>query len=274
MDAKVSGERVSNTHWLLAFFSHPLVGMIGALASVIGIPLAIYFYYQSSTQPELVCYVNPARAQVVKQGAASRLTVSFDGQPISTDVTAAQIAVWNRGRKAVRPETILDPFVIRTEPSVPILEATIRKTTRDVIALKIDRTRLAKGEVPLSWAILEQDDAGVIQLVYAAGTDTKIQCQGVIEGQRAIRELKYGGKIQTAAEQIQGEHRTRLLLVVNLILLPLVSIVAFWFAYRAGRPSPSRPFLYFYLALIGLGVVLSIYVITVSSIPTPPLGFD
>jgi hypothetical protein len=269
----VTGEPDSR-NWLLAFFSHPVVGIIGSLASVIGIPLAIYFYFQSSSQPELVCYVNPARAEVVKQGAASRLTVSFDGQPIGTDVTAAQVAVWNRGRRAVRPETILEPFVIRTEPSVPILEATIRKTSRDVIALKIDRTRLAKGEVPLSWAILEQDDAGIIQLVYAAGADTKIQCQGVIEGQRAVRELKYGGKIRTAAEQIQGERRFTFVLVINMIVGIVVMVIGLGLAYRAGLPSPPRPLGYLAFLICGFVTVFSIYLIIVSSVPVPPVGFD
>src|SRR5262249_35009423 len=106
----------SQTTWstrLLRFFSHPLVGVIGSLASVVSIPLAFYFYFHGSGEPELVYYVNPARAAVVNQGAASRLTVSFDGHPLSADVTATQVAIWNRSRLSIRPSAVLEPLVIR-----------------------------------------------------------------------------------------------------------------------------------------------------------------
>ena len=100
-----------NTFW--SFFKHPAVGILGSLAGIIGIPLAIYFYTQTALYPDLVYYVNPARAAVVQQGAASHLTVSIDGQQITTDVSAAQVAIWNRGKQAIRHESVLEPIVIR-----------------------------------------------------------------------------------------------------------------------------------------------------------------
>ena len=119
---------------LIRFFKHPAVGFVGMLVGIIGVLLSIYFYYETLRSPDLVYYINPARAAVIKQGAASRLTVSDDGQPISTDVTATQVAVWNRGKQAIRQASVLDPIVIRTEPSVPILEATIERRPEKLLS--------------------------------------------------------------------------------------------------------------------------------------------
>ena len=81
--------------------------MVGTAASILGLLLAVYFYFGNVSYPELVYIVNPVRTIVVKQGTASRLGVIFDGQPLTQDVTAAQVALWNRGRQAIRRAAIL-----------------------------------------------------------------------------------------------------------------------------------------------------------------------
>ena len=169
-----------------AFFSNFLVGIVGTAASIVGVFLAVYFYFGSVSYPELVYFVNPVHTIVVKQGTASRLGVVFDGHPLTQDVTASQVAIWNRGHQVIRRAAILQAVTITTEPRVPILEATIRKTSRDVVGFDLGRTRFAEGEVPVSWNILEEGDGGVVQLVYAGDVGIQIRCRGVIEGQRAV----------------------------------------------------------------------------------------
>src|ERR1700682_4028884 len=122
-----SQDEVARPQGLFSFFAHPWVGIIGSVASILGALLAIYFYLHSVSRPELVYYANPVRTVVVKQGTASRLSVSFDAPLVTQDVTAVQVAIWNRGRQAIKREAVLEPIVIRTEPRVTILEATIRR---------------------------------------------------------------------------------------------------------------------------------------------------
>ena len=43
------------------FFANPLVGVLGTIASIIGLFLACYFYFQSKEEPDLVYYVIPLR---------------------------------------------------------------------------------------------------------------------------------------------------------------------------------------------------------------------
>jgi len=172
------------------FFSNPWVGFIGTVASVLGVLLAAYFFLEGKENHQLTYYVNPSKAIVVKSGQASNLAVSFNGKIINTDITAAQIILWNQGKLSIKTDDILKPIVIYTENNVPILEATIRKSSRDVTQLSLNTEEIQKGLLTVSWSILEQNDGGIIQLIYAGGPEVNIYARGVIEGQREIIQLK------------------------------------------------------------------------------------
>ena len=106
------------------------MGLIGSAASVIGLPLTIVLSYLCRERPALTYFVNPAKAAVVRTDQTSRLAVQFDGAPLSGNVTAAQVAFWNAGKKPIRADSVLRPMVLRTK-GCRILEANVRKTTRE-----------------------------------------------------------------------------------------------------------------------------------------------
>lgn len=253
----------------MRFFSNPVVGLISTLASIVGVPLAVYFYVEGTKFRELVYYVNPAQAIVIKTGEASRLRVSIGERELKSDVTTAQIAVWNRGNESVKPGDVLAPLTIRTSPAVPILEATVRKKSRDVVDLTLDQKHLEEGAVGLSWNILEQGDGGVIQVVYAGGPDTtKITVNGVIEGEHQIRQLQYSGTIMPVAEQIRNQHR----LGYVGWFMGVTGLFVFCFAIFLWREDGFRSSLLMLVpSLITLGT--GIYLILQSRIPEPPFGF-
>src|SRR5205807_7416538 len=73
------------------FFSRPLVGILGSVASIISVPLAILFYVQSVTKRDIVYAVYPLRTYLARAERPSDLRVEFKGQPISSsDVIAVQ----------------------------------------------------------------------------------------------------------------------------------------------------------------------------------------
>jgi hypothetical protein len=261
-----------------AFFSNPWVGIAGTAASIIGVPLAVYFYLQSVSYPDLVYLVNPVRTVVVKQGTASRLGVTFDGRPLTQDVTASQVAIWNRGRQAIRRAAILQAVTIATEPKAAILEATIRKTTRDVVGFDLDRTRLADGEVSVAWNILEDGDGGVVQLVYASGVDTQIRCRGVIEGQRAVRELSLPWHtIESPESQLRSLRWLRYIFVA--LALPMLYMFVWtlinWqteIGSLHGRARLVELVVSVAVPVVGLGLIL--YWLLARGVPTPPFGFQ
>jgi hypothetical protein len=261
-------------------FSNPRIAFAGSLAGILGIPLAIYFYVEGISRPDIVYYTNPVRTIVVQQGTASKLAVSYEGHPLTQDVTAVQIAIWNRGRQAVRKEAVLQPLVIKTNPKVPILEATVKQRTRDVVGLTVDESRIAQGEASVSWKILEQSDGGVIQLVYAGSPDVKIECDVAVEGQRAIHELTYGERIKSPAEQLQEQNGSRTFKLVMTLLTVFVLIIGFWlFRHQDRKPElqslKSDPLFWVILFFGPVGmVVILVYVFLMRPALSPPFGFQ
>lgn len=185
-----------------------VITFIAALASIIAIPLSVYLFTLTQSYPQLTYYVYPIRAAVLQTGQASKLAATFDNQPVQSDITVAQVAVWNEGRRAVKRTDILKPLVISTEGNVPILEATLTKITRDVTQLSLNTDELQRGRVTVNWSILEQNDGGFIQLIYAGNPQVRIQAEGVVEGQPKINFLEFTGTIKSAAEQYESERRS------------------------------------------------------------------
>lgn len=165
------------------------LSLVASLCSIVSVPLAVYFYAQGREAPRLKYVVNPAKAVVVSAAQASALEVKIAGREVKGDVTAAQVAIWNGGKKAIRRENVLQSVVLATENEVPILEASIRKTSRDICEVALDSSKCAEGKLGISWKILEQDDGAVVQVIYGGPQKTGIAISGVVEQQKEIEIL-------------------------------------------------------------------------------------
>ena len=180
----------TNGNRIIQRLSNPYLGAIGTLASVIGIPLAIYLYIQSIEKPQLTVFFNPVRAQIYRADQTSRLQISHNGQLIESDISAVQVAVWNNGKKSIRNVNILEPIIIYTKSNVPILEASIRTQSRSVVKISLDQSNISRGKLGVTWDILEQSDGGVIQIIYGGSPDMDFGIAGVIEGQKSLQEYQ------------------------------------------------------------------------------------
>jgi hypothetical protein len=174
---------------ILQFFRNPVVGIVGSVASIASVPLAVYFFAASHRARDLEYFVQPAKAVVVKAGQTSRLQVTLDGVPVGKDVTAVQVAFWNHGSESIRPEQMLQPLVIRTTGKSRVLEARLRKTSREVSGIALDLSALSDGEVRVSWRILEHNDGGIVQLIYFSDNNTEVTATATVEGQGTIGSL-------------------------------------------------------------------------------------
>lgn len=157
---------------------------IAAWSSIIGLPLAIYFYVQTLASRDLQFYINPARAVVAKADSTSRLTLAIDGTPVDQDLSAVQIQFWNEGKIPIRMDSMLKPLRIKTVGNAPIIEAVVRKRSRDVTGIAIDSSAAAaKGEITLSWTILEKGDGAIVQVIFLGDLSTEISATATVEGQ-------------------------------------------------------------------------------------------
>ena len=176
-----------STNRVKRFFSNPVFGVVGSISGVIGIILFIV----SRTSPDLVYYVDPTRATVVRVNQSSRLHIELDGEAIERNVTAAQIIIWNDGKESIRGKNILSPFIIKTGPHNPIIEADIQKVTREVIGLRLDKSKIGEGQLGVDWTILEQGDGAILQLIYFGDAQTSITASAIVEQQGDVRGVEY-----------------------------------------------------------------------------------
>lgn len=263
---------------LLEFFSRPVVVIAASIASIVAIPLSVYFFLASRETPELTYFVHPAKAAVVRTGQTSRLSVQFDGQDLTSDVTATQIAFWNAGRRPIRGSAILSPLVIRTGNKARILEARLQKASRDVVGLTVDSSRLSSGEVEIRWSILEQNDGGVLQIVYAGDEKVEIQAHAILEGQREVVRLDYGRQLSTPGEEYTRSQGWQGQVLANVVVTGGVSMTGMmiWLISRrrkTGQAVAARPMDWVVLTygplLIGLGLLM----LLLNRPPGPPFGF-
>jgi len=215
---------------LSSLLSHPIVvifTIIGLILTFTSFALSIYFYYAAKEYPQLTYYPHPVKATLVRAGEASRLITSFDNKPVETNITVAQIAIWNQGKRPIKKDQVLEPVAIFTENNTPILEATIRKSSREVTQLTLNTDDLQNGRVTVLWNILEQNDGGVIQLIYAGNADVSISADGILEGQSNLERLEFAGRIKSPYEQYEsGRWEYRSLGYLCLILSGLLILGA------------------------------------------------
>jgi len=271
------GPSDSTSGSLIRFFSNPVVGVAGAVASVIGVVLAVYFFVAAKEAPRLTYLVHPVRSLIVSAHQSSQLSVEFRGQRIGGDVAAAQVAFWNGGSRSIRPENVLRPFVIKVGGAVPILEARIRRKSRKVVDLELDTARLQHGEVGVTWNILERNDGGVVQLLFAGAVDAPITAEAVIEGQPTVRALGFTERIRSPAEQYVSARRgSRILGFLSLGMGGLLLVLAV-VEFRMRREYLSRqrllwsPLGVFVPPFVVVGV--GIYFLFCYQVPVPPFGF-
>lgn len=197
----MQNSKSTTTNSLLRVFKKPAVGIAGSIASIIALGFAVHLYIDSRTTRDLVYFVHPERAAVVRAEQTSRLQIELDGEVVRRDVTAVQVAFWNEGEDAIRSQNLLSPFIISTGPRHPILEAGVRKLSRGVIGISLDKSGIHEGRLRIDWTILEQKDGATLQIVYLGDVNVPVKASATVEGQGEVRALEYDGRIQTAQEQ-------------------------------------------------------------------------
>lgn len=260
-------EQTGKQNTLKVFFSHPLVGILGSVASIIGFGISIYFYLATKEAPELTYFIHPVKAAVVRAGQASNITVQLEGKNFVGDVTAAQIAIWNAGKKPIRAANILRPLVIRTSGKAKILEARLKKATRDVVGLTLDTSRLAAGEVEIKWDILEQNDGGVVQLIYCGDEKSRIEASAIVEGQPEIALLKERDYSNPSEEYTRQRYSGK----ASAYILFVYFIVILSCRLKKGAASirAEKLMLIFSVSMLAVSCLVIFY----GAVSGPPFGF-
>ena len=179
-----ASEKPQGTSFLAWLNDHVFTKTLLAILTIVGFILSIYFYKANIAKPELTYYISSTRTAIVQSGKLDNLTLSYFGNNITTDLSSAEIQIWNAGKQPITKEDIRKPVALRTQHGEPIYKTTIT-TTRDVVTLDlINNANHPAGVIPLNWNILEQNDGIKLQIIYGGGVDVPITVDGVIKGQQ------------------------------------------------------------------------------------------
>lgn len=234
--------------WLLRPWTVAAVGWASFLVTTAALLYSVYW----RDHPELTYLVATTRARIVVAGQVSALHV-FYGQgesirTITTDVTAAQVALWNNGRQAVESSDVLDPLRFVTEPSVRILEVRWARRARKVCRLDIDdplatpttddgpmyflsgQSPAARGELPIRFRILEPQDGGVLQIIYAGPSEVSIRLAGTFKGQPEVR-----APWQPTVHSTRGSLIMEAVFLLGFEALLVATLVKQWRFWRSKR---------------------------------------
>ena len=133
--------------------SSPLFTFTGWACTVIG----LIAFFVTQEKRDLTFAVNPVRTALVQSGQTTQLKVSYLGKEIPGDITACQIALWNSGKQAIKKSEILEPITLSLT-NVQIMEAILRRASRNVTGIILDGSQIQSGRIAISWNILEKDD--------------------------------------------------------------------------------------------------------------------
>lgn len=272
---------------VLRFLTHPVWSIVATLASLVAIPLAVILYIEAKEERDLVYIVHPIRTVVARGERPGDLKIEFMGQPLTNvDVVALQLALWNNGSLNIRPSNVLHPIEVQLIPPGQILEATITKTSRDIMGFTLsnDREYLRQGRIPISWEILEKGDGVVLQIIYAGPPDTNAKVTGVIEGQASPRRIAPSVR----KESLKGSNKEFGQLRQNplglLLMMLIITVLSGFFALggigmlQEAKKARKRWFYYVgpsimvivgvAMLILGLGKIFSDWLQ-----PMPPPGF-
>jgi len=267
--------RAGSENMIVKFFSKPAVGIIGSLASIIGLLLAIYFYTSAKSHRELSYYVHPAKAIIAKTDEFSRLSVLVDGKPTKQNITAVQFAFWNEGKEPIRPENVLKPLTVKLSGSTPIVDALIRKKSRDVINIDLDKEKIDKGILRINWNLLEENDGGIIQIIFLGNIQTSIVAKGIIEGQGDINKVEYKGKLRSSAEQYEYlcQQNKRAAYTIGSLVLFLYMLTALLLFLKKKKGQLKKMDFIFFIGPLVLFTFVTVWIFLRSIPPGPPFGF-
>jgi hypothetical protein len=248
---------------------HPLGVALSWIITGISISMAFYFYAGTRNFPQLSYTIKPVRGIVVRAERSSNMTVRYNDKIVTTDITAAQVVLWNEGQRPIKKAEVRKPIVIFTENNAPILEASIKKSSREITKLALDEDDIPNGRVNVTWDILEQNDGGTIQIVYEGKPDLNIFVDGVVEGQKQITRIEapegaiYRKEFDRTSRKAFEAYETFLLIMLTLSA-PLIYI-----ASSSSFPKWSR-LLYLLVVLFSMG---AIFYDLMYGYMEPPFGF-
>jgi hypothetical protein len=201
----------------------------GEWIGIVGLVVALLAWWHSTKTRDVSVRVSPIVVEVVKSGVASDLSIFYLGMPITSDLRAYQIAVWNGGREPVRREDVLKPLTLSWSTNNRVVEIKVVKSTRGEAEFTMNSVDYEARVAKFDWRILENADGGLIQLLVQGAERPVLSVSGTIVGQDRIQTELTG---PAAIQQGNGRSFTKW---VMRFAFPIFCVAAVVFGFRESK---------------------------------------
>ncbi len=177
-------------------------GPIGFLVTLAALIFSVIVYRRSRRFREPIYYVYPARTEIVSQEKTSwmPLQISYlNGSPLEKDVTAVNFAFWNKGRREIRPEDILEPIKVKIYgEGCKILALRVINMSRDVVNFDFGTSANdPDSEALITFRILEREDGALCQILYEGDPEAEVKVEGTVVGGKVSEAMMSTDKKRT-----------------------------------------------------------------------------
>jgi hypothetical protein len=174
------------------FMKRNWLGLLGLVAGLAGITLAVYFYHAGRATRIPIFIEDPVRTEILSQERIADAPIRVfrsDGQEVVSDLMSTRFYIWNDGKAPIRSEHVLKDILITLDgDDDSIVDFRLQSISRDVTELSLSRhpSDTAKT-LELSFKILEQYDGATGQIIYEGNPQSKLVINGTIEGVTEFR---------------------------------------------------------------------------------------
>jgi hypothetical protein len=167
------------------------INVITLVLAVVGVGLSIYFYYKSQQQTILAYSISDLLV-FDRENAASISVLDKNQTPISENVYASTILLWNKGDVDLDPPRIRTPINVQMIGSGRILEAAIiEQTDPDISGLAIEISDQASKQVSVKWAHLDPGQAVRFRVLYAGVDASRLELKGNVLGIKEFTKIAF-----------------------------------------------------------------------------------
>lgn len=175
---------------LLSLANNPLVTLGSFALAIIGIILAIIFYFRSQKN-KIPCFAESSNTIIEGLNKAlDGLEVHYKGK-LQERVTVTKVVFWNDEKETIDKSDMVqkDPLRIEIPSSVMLLDVQIIDAKSDSNSVILGEPTLTENAViyTLGFEYLDQNDYLVIQIVHSGSSLEKFEIKGKIKGAKSVR---------------------------------------------------------------------------------------
>ncbi len=165
------------------FVSHAIANPV----SLIGLALAIYFYFKNRRFKQLVYTSKSANFVENYENKIPNLRVLFNNQQIRS-LTLTKIALWNKGSETIHGHDVADTdhLHLKVPEGSQILDVTVLQISREAIRFRTSCVHGNSRVHEITFEFLDKHDGAVILVTHTNQRAPSVGLVGTIKGAKAI----------------------------------------------------------------------------------------